>query len=201
METYPLGNIHAFDFDGTLTRRDTLLEIMRFRLGLKRFLLLMLRYSPLLLMMKAGLYPGGKAKQKVFARCFGGMTEEAFNLLCQRFAEQKASLMRPKGVAKLRELTAEGDKVVVISASVVNWVEPFFRPIGHVIVIGTMAEVREGRLTGRFTTKNCRGKEKVNRLLQLYPERKQYRLTAYGDSSGDTQLLDFADEGHYKPFR
>ena len=28
-----------------------------------------------------------------------------------------------------------------------------------------------------------------------------YWLTAYGDSRGDYELLDFANEGHYKPFR
>jgi len=201
MENYPLGTIHTFDFDGTLTRCDTLLEFLRYRLGWRRFLSLMLRFSPLLLLMKAGLYPGGKAKEWVFNCVFGGMAEGDFNRLCQRFAEERASLMRPRAVKKVRELLASGDKVVVISASVVNWVEPFLRPVGHIVVLGTMVEVSEGRLTGRFLTKNCRGKEKVNRLLQLYPEREQYRLVAYGDSSGDAPLLDFADEGHYKPFR
>ena len=48
---------------------------------------------------------------------------------------------------------------------------------------------------------NCYGEEKVKRLLQLYPERTEYWLTAYGDSRGDTELLDFANESYYKPFR
>ena len=64
----------------------------------------------------------------------------------------------------------------------------------------TMVGVADGVLTGRFITKNCYGEEKVNRLLQLFPERTQYWLVAYGDSRGDTQLLDFANEGYYKPF-
>lgn len=200
MENHPLGTIHTFDFDGTLTRRDTLLEILRFRLGWRRFLSLVLRFSPLLLMAKVGLSPGGKVKERVFGRVFGGMAEDDFNRFCQRFAQERASLMRPRAAEKLRELLAAGDKVVVISASVVNWVEPFLRPVGRITVVGTMAEVSGGRLTGRFATRNCRGAEKVNRLLQLYPEREQYRLVAYGDSSGDAPLLDFADEGHYKPF-
>lgn len=49
--------IHAFDFDGTLTNRDTLLEFIRFVRGDKAFFLCMLRYLPLLLLMKLGLYP------------------------------------------------------------------------------------------------------------------------------------------------
>lgn len=198
---YPLGEIHAFDFDGTLTSRDTLLEFIRYAKGLKAFLMCFLRFSPWLVMMKAGLYPNWKAKQRVFAHCFKGMAETDFNALCARFARDKAGLLRPKGIQRVREVLASGGKVVVISASVNNWVEPFFTGMDGVFVVGTMISVRNGVLTGRFATRNCYGPEKVNRLLQLYPERAEYRLTAYGDSRGDTELLDFADESHYKPFR
>lgn len=198
---YPLGKIHAFDFDGTLTKRDTLIEFIRFAKGDKAFMLCMLRFMPLLLAMKAGLYPNWKAKQRVFSYCFRGMSLDAFNALCSRFADEKAWLMRPEGRRKIREVMAGGGKVVIVSASINNWVAPFFRDMGDVFVIGTMIEEHEGVLTGRFMTKNCYGREKVNRLLQLYPERGYYHLTAYGDSRGDIELLDFADEGYYKPFR
>ena len=198
---YPLGKIHAFDFDGTLTRRDTLIEFIRFTKGDKAFLLCFLRYSPLLVLMKLGLYPNWKAKQRVFSHCFRGMAVDTFNSLCSRFARDKARLMRPKGMKKLREVQAEGGKVVIVSASVNNWVEPFFAGIGGVYVVGTMVEEREGVLTGRFLTKNCYGEEKVTRLLQLFPERTQYWLTAYGDSRGDFELLDFANESYYRPFK
>ena len=179
IKDYPLGQIHAFDFDGTLTRRDTLLEFIRFAKGNKAFLLCFLRFSPLLVLMKMGLYPNWKAKQRVFSYCFKGMSVDGFNALCRRFAKEKAGLMRPKGVSKIREVLAGGGKVVVISASIDNWVEPFFDGMGGVYVLGTMVDEREGVLTGRFLTKNCYGEEKVNRLLQLFPERTQYRLTAH----------------------
>ena len=198
---YPLGKVYAFDFDGTLTRRDTLIEFIRFAKGDKAFLLCFLRYSPLLVLMKLGLYPNWKAKQRVFSHCFRGMAVDTFNSLCSRFACDKARLMRPKGMKKLRKVLAEGGKVVVVSASVNNWVEPFFAGIGGVYVVGTMVEEREGVLTGRFLTKNCYGEEKVTRLLQLFPERTQYWLTAYGDSRGDFELMDFANESYYRPLK
>ena len=198
---YLLGKVYAFDFDGTLTRRDTLIEFIRFAKGDKAFLLCFLRYSPLLVLMKLGLYPNWKAKQRVFSHCFRGMAVDTFNSLCSRFARDKARLMRPKGMKKLHEVLAEGGKVVIVSASVNNWVEPFFEGIGGVYVVGTMVEEREGVLTGRFLTKNCYGEEKVTRLLQLFPERTQYWLTAYGDSRGDFELLDFANESYYRPFK
>ena len=193
--------IHAFDFDGTLTNRDTLLEFIRFVRGDKAFLLCMLRYLPLLVLMKLGLYPNWKVKQKVFSHCFRGMKTADFNNWCVRFACEKVSLLRPKAVQKIEEVLKAGDKVVVVSASINNWVEPFFAGLSGVDVIGTMIEGRDGVITGRFLTKNCYGEEKVRRLLQLYPERHDYWLVAYGDSRGDFELLDFANESPYKPFR
>ena len=61
--------------------------------------------------------------------------------------------------------------------------------------------VKDGVLTGRFLTRNCYGEEKVNRLNALYPNRQDYHLIAFGDSRGDKELLAFADESHFKPFR
>jgi phosphoserine phosphatase len=77
-------------------------------------------------------------------------------------------------------------------------VQPFFP---QVKVLGTQIEVIDGKLTGRFLSKNCYGQEKVNRILSLYPNRQDYHLTAYGDSRGDKEMLAFADESYFKPFR
>ena len=104
------------------------------------------------------------------------------------------------GVEAIRQVLADGAEVLIVSASIDNWVRPFFK--NHVpMVLGTQIEVKDGLLTGRFLTKNCYGQEKVNRILALYPNREDYHLTAYGDSRGDKELLAFADKAHYKPFR
>lgn len=193
--------IYAFDFDGTLTRSDSLIEILRYKLGTKAFVLMMLRFLPMLLAMKAGLYANDKAKQRLFAYCFGGMTIDDFNAFCRRFAHERQGILRPLGIEEVRRATEEGSIVAIVSASIDNWVAPFFDGIRSLMVIGTRPEVRDGRLTGRFATPNCYGKEKVKRLLNVFPDRKSYHLIAFGDSRGDFDLLDFSDEGMYKPFR
>lgn len=198
---YALGEVHAFDFDGTLTTRDTLIEFIRFVRGGKFLALCILRHLPYLVLMKLGILTNWRVKEQVFSYCFKGMKTAAFNVYCTRFAVRKARLLRPKGVETIRRVLSEGGKVVVISASIDNWVRPFFTELQGVQVLGTKVEERDGVLTGRFLTKNCYGEEKVRRLLQLLPERKDYRLTAYGDSRGDFALLDFADVSLFKPFR
>lgn len=211
--------IHAFDFDGTLTRRDTLIEFIRYVKGNKEFLIGFLKHLHLLIMMKLGIMPNWKTKRIIFQYFFGGMTLEKFNEYCEKFAKEKASLLRKKGMVAVNKAVMDGDQVVIISASIENWVTPFFThpqplPKGGesgaptpntqlpppIKIIGTKIQVVDGKLTGRFLTKNCYGEEKVRRLLEQYPDRKEYKLVAYGDSRGDHALLDFADEGHYREF-
>ena len=192
-----MRKIVAFDFDGTLTTKDTLLAFIRYAKGSTRFRLGFLRYAPQLVLMKLGLYPNWKAKQKVFAHFFKGMTIEAFDDLCQRFAHDNLHLLRSQGIKTLMQAQDDGAEVVIVSASIDNWVQPFF---ADVTVLGTQIEVENGLLTGRFLTNNCYGQEKVNRILARYPNREDYHLTAYGDSRGDKELLAFADEPHYKVF-
>ena len=193
-----MRQIVAFDFDGTLTTKDTLIEFIRYACGTGAFVKGFLRYAHLLVLMKLGLYPNWKAKQKVFAYFFEGMKIEEFDGLCQRFAKDNQHLLRPKGIEAIQQALDKGAAVLIVSASIDNWVQPFF---AEVKVLGTQVEVIDGKLSGRFLTKNCYGQEKVNRILALFPNRSEYHLTAYGDSRGDKELLAFADESDYKPFR
>lgn len=193
-----MKKIYAFDFDGTLTTKDTLIEFIRFAKGTLAFGWGFARYAHLLVLMKLGLYPNYKAKQKVFAYFFKDMSLKDFNALCKAFAASSKHLLRPAGIAAIQQAQNEGSEVLIVSASIDNWVQPFF---DDVKVLGTQIEVMDGKLTGRFLTRNCYGQEKVNRILALYSNRQDYHLTAFGDSKGDKELLAFADESHFKPFR
>lgn len=193
-----MKKIYAFDFDGTLTTKDTLIEFIRFAKGTLAFGWGFARYAHLLVLMKLGLYPNWKAKQKVFTYFFKGMTIEDFNALCQAFAASSQYLLRPAGIKAIQQAQNEGAEVLIVSASIDNWVQPFFTDVK---VLGTQIEVIDGKLTGRFLTKNCYGQEKVSRILTHFPDRKDYHLTAFGDSRGDKEMLAFADESYFKPFR
>ena len=209
--------IYCFDFDGTLTTSDTLLEFIKYAKGRSRFLMVFLMYSPLLVLMKLHLYPNWKAKQRIFAHLFAGMRIEKFDALCRGFAEENQHLLRPKGITLVHEALVAGAQVFIVSASIDNWVRPFFeiRNLKGIQVLGTQIEVVDGKLTGRFKTRNCYGEEKVNRIIQTLtttqapggdtvPQnsiRSQYEIEAFGDSLGDKEMLAFAHQGNYKPFR
>lgn len=196
-----MKRIAAFDFDGTITRKDTLIEFLRFAGGSARLYAVFALYSPLLVLMKLKLYSNQKAKEKIFAHYFKGMPIEQFDDLCRRFFEQKGqSLIYADAKAQIAKHKEHGDEVVVISASIENWVRHFADALKADKLLATRVEVQDGKITGRFLTANCYGKEKVERLLSVYPERSKYYLVVYGDSRGDKELLHFADEQHYRQF-
>ena len=101
-----MKRLYAFDFDGTLTTADTLLVFIRYACGTWRFFGGFLVHSPLLVLMKLKLYPNYRAKQRIFAWFFRGMKAETFDALCRRFADDNASLIRPKAKALLSKLFA-----------------------------------------------------------------------------------------------
>ncbi len=193
-----MKTIITTDFDGTLTKADTLLRFIRFACGDVRFLCGFTLYLPMIVLMKLRVCPNWKLKQKVFSHFFRGMDIVEFNRRCRDYAAKDRHILRKGGVEMIRNAQMEDTEVVIVSASIENWVQPFFP---EVRVIGTRIEVRDGHLTGRFSTNNCYGAEKVKRLKELFPDRNAYRLVAYGDSGGDRELLAFADESHFKPWR
>ena len=184
--------IVCFDFDGTLTTRDTLLLFIRFACGRWAFLWGLLCFAPLLMLMKLRLYHNGKTKQKLFSHFFRGWTIDDFNDICQRFADSYRHLLRSQTVESLHQAQQNGTSVFIVSASIVNWVQPFFPDVR---VVGTQIEVQNGVLTGRFLTPNCYGPEKVRRMTDIIGDRSSFYITAYGDSRGDLEMLQWADKG------
>ena len=91
------------------------------------------------------------------------------------------------------------NRVFIVSASIYNWIKPFASDLGIRDILSTEIEVDgEGCLTGFFSNKNCYGQEKVVRLLEQIPDLENNYLIVYGDSKGDSQLLKYANESHYR---
>lgn len=187
------------DFDGTLTTTDSMMSIIIHQRGKFGLALAMLRILPWVVLMFMGRYSNQRTKERLLHNCFGKMTEEEFNAFCQDFADSHRHILRKSLYDSLMEYQRRGDEVVVVTASPENWVS---RLVPEFKVLGTKMEFSP-RFTGRFLTPNCYGQEKVNRILNAYPElkgdRKDFHVTAFGDSRGDKEMLEFADEQYFKP--
>jgi HAD phosphoserine phosphatase-like hydrolase, family IB len=194
--------VYAFDFDGTLTKKDTFLAFIEYAKGYGKTFWGFFLFSPILILMKLRLFPNWKAKQMVFSWFFKGMNINEFNQICHEFADRNQRIIRTEGWDTIRKALANGEQVIIITASIENWVKPFFKEFGNQIKVeGTKIDVRINQITGQFLTQNCYGVEKTKRLKEVFPYRQAYELIAFGDSNGDRYLLNEADESHYKPFR
>ncbi|HEU4472166.1 MAG TPA: HAD family hydrolase [Flavisolibacter sp.] len=193
--------IAFFDFDGTITTKDTLLEFIKFSRGRSRFYLGFLLYSPYLVAYKLKLIPNQLAKEKVLRFFFSGMPVDTFRGLCEDFSVKALpALIRPKAVEEIRRLQRDGATVVIVSASPENWISYWASSLG-LQLLGSRLEVKDGRLTGKILGSNCHGNEKVRRIEEKYDLSQYGEIYAYGDTSGDKPMLRLASSSFFKPFR
>ena len=187
-------HVTVFDFDGTLTTKDTLFEFIRFAKGTWSLCWGVLCCLPVLLACLLHLCPNGKAKQRFFSHFFQGMSYQQFCQLGSDFAAHIDTFQRQSVLSELEDCIAANHDVYVITASIEEWVRPWCERHGVTHVLGTQVEQEGGLLTGRFSSPNCYGQEKVRRLLAAEPARDSYVLCVFGDSRGDEPLLAMADK-------
>lgn len=192
--------VAAFDFDGTVTRSDSLFPFLRFAVGSGRFAVKLAASLPTLAGYAAGWVRNDVAKERVLERFFAGVPIAALNIAGAKFARERLpELVRPAALARLNWHRTQGHRCILISASLQLYLQPWARSVGFDAVIGSELEVREGHIaTGRLAGGNCHGAEKVRRLEHLLGSREGYYLYAYGDSRGDRELLAAADSAYYR---
>ncbi len=197
--------IAFFDFDGTITTKDTLLEFIRFSKGKAAFYAAFALNSPWLVAYKLKLIPNQTAKEKVLSFLYKNMPLDDFLAKCNEFAATELpALIRPKAIPEIKTLQEKGFDVVIVSASPEPWIAPWAARIGANL-LGTRLETREykGRicLTGKIDGHNCYGEEKVRRIRAVYDLSGHTEIYAYGDTSGDKPMLALGTASFFKPFR
>lgn len=186
--------IAFFDFDGTITTKDSFMEFIKYSVGNTRFALGFALLSPILLLYKFKVLANWRAKEMVLQWFFGGMPENDFRELANRYSRDEVSkIVRPMALEKIQWHLTEGHKVVVVSASIDCWLQEWCRLLG-LDLIATRLEFINGRFIGTLSSKNCFGPEKVVRIKERYNLSDYQRIYAYGDSSGDLEMLKLAHE-------
>lgn len=185
-----MNTIAFFDFDGTLTRHDTFIDFAIFSVGKRAFINAFVKSIPSLCLWKLGLKSNSYAKQTLFSNLYKGMTYSCFKELGNSFIKKIDKDKREDVFEILNRHKRNGDTIIIVSASIGDWIRPWAVSNGIDKVLATEVEVdAAGKLTGKFLTANCHGKEKALRIQQLYPRIADFETWAYGDSSGDIEML------------
>lgn len=188
-------SLHLCDFDGTLTRGDTLSRFLLFAVPWPRLVVgSMVLIFKFLQLLASGKWSSEAGKAAVLSEFFKGKTSAAMEGLGNAFCRQKIpGILRDRLLESLRLAKQKGDTVVIVSASLEVWLRPFCAQEGFDLLCTELA-FQSGVFTGSFATPNCKGPEKARRIRETYDLTGYKKTIAYGDSRGDHEMFVLADE-------
>lgn len=189
-----------FDFDGTLTKKDSFWEFLKFYRG-KVKLSLGLFYNIIpILFYKIKVLSAEKAKEKLLIHFFRNESINQFEMKCRQFANEVIpQLIIPEAKQKLREYQKKKYRIIIVSASLENYLKPWCEA-EKLELLATRLETDNSIYTGKILEKNCNGKEKELRLRNYLNLDEYVTIIAYGNSNGDKEMLALANQAFYKPF-
>ena len=189
-----MKKLYLYDFDGTIIVGDSLIEFSFFSLGnikFFKFWLYVLFMSP--------FYSRSDLKQMFYSN-FNEYNLDNFNSLCLDFHTQKLSKLIKKSFIYFMKNINKDSKVVIVSASISNYLKPWCDEMGFDLIC-TELEVKDGKLTGKFSTPNCNGEEKVKRIKEKYDLSIYDEIHVFGNSKGDFPMLELGTHKYYNFFK
>ncbi|CRX38754.1 HAD family hydrolase [Estrella lausannensis] len=194
--------IACFDFDGTITRSDSLLPFLIFSSGIAKTIGYLLLELPALMGYAFKMYDRQQVKEAVLRRFFRGIPEEKMLGMCRDYAHNELpKQVKKEALEAISKHKARGDRLILISASIDAYLKPWADAAGFDCLLSSRLEFKEGAVTGNLVGKNCRAEEKVARLKNLLGDLERFEIYAYGDSRGDKELLESADHPYYRTFQ
>jgi phosphatidylglycerophosphatase C len=184
-------NLALFDFDGTITHSDTFTPFIHFSAPRLRLVLGIVLLLPLILVYELGLLPATRMRAAAAFLTFVGRNAAEVNELGRRYASTFSQVMRREALDKIRWHQAQGDEVVVVSASLHPYLRAFCDE-QQLALICTRLQQRGSKLTGRYESGDCTGREKARRVRAAYDLRRYPVIYAYGDTPEDHELLALA---------
>jgi HAD superfamily hydrolase (TIGR01490 family) len=193
-----MANLALFDFDGTITTRETMSDFMHLAVPPQRRAWGKLLLAPWVAAYKLGAISGVAVRSVVVRVGFAGVPLQRVQARGEAFAaEVLPTLLRPEVMARIRWHQLQGDTVAVVSGGLDEYLAPWCRTHGLALVCSAL-EQREGRLTGRYLGAQCVGEEKARQVRARYDLAAYSHIYAYGDTHEDLPLLDLA---HHRVYR
>lgn len=190
-----------FDFDGTVTTKDSFIDFFVHVYGWKKIFFLFVLFFPLELLYFLKFYPGKKLKELFFSRLIKGWNIERFeNEALDYYKNQMPAILKASALKQIELYKSSGADVVLVSASPTQWLKPFTDGLG-IDLIATELEIKDGTFSGKIKGENCRGQEKVERIIKKYDLSIYHTVYAYGDSNGDREMLEISTKGFYRVFK
>lgn len=198
-------DLALFDFDGALSRRDSLLPFLREAIGPLALARALAASSPWLAGNALRLTRDDDAKERLLAAALGGRHIDDLRALGATFAQDGVPrLLRETMMTEVRRRRDEGRLCILVGAALDLYLEPWASHEGfdHVIC-SRLALDADSRVTGALAGGDCQGQEKVRRIYAWLSAQGALgrggigHCVAYGRSAADAPMLDMADEAFW----
>ena len=174
-----MKELMVFDFDKTIYNGDS---TVNFYLYCLKKNVTLLRYLPIQLYGAVLYYCQIKSKEYFKEKYF------AFLKGIEKVEEEVKKFWEKEKKKIKRELLENKENVVIISASPEFLLEPICKELKVEKLIATKVDKK----TGKFMSKNCHDKEKVERLNKEYDDYKIKEF--YSDSKSDQYLAQISEK-------
>lgn len=189
----------VFDFDGTITNKDTFVDFLLFTSGPIKFYFKMLLLSPLLIAYFLGFLKLEKIKTIMFKTFFRNISAETLSQLGENYADKRLPcLIRDNAMKRINWHKSQNHRVIIASASLDVYLSRWCKKT-QLDFVATNLEIKNNVITGNFL-RHCYGEQKLSMIKKLLLNETCEYIYAYGNSSGDKELLQWANEKYYKYF-
>ncbi len=186
-----------FDFDGTISKKDSFLEFIKFTHGSLRLHTGLFYNINYVVKYFFNQYPNDKLKERLFSFFYKGMPEKELVEKGKLFSQKINSFCFPEALSLIEWHKNQQHEVYIITASSAIWLKHWCN-LNSVKLIATKFEVINNKYTGNIVGENCYGKEKEKHVLRLLSG--DYVITyGYGNDSSDKYFLDLLDNSYLMP--
>lgn len=191
-------NLALFDFDGTITSRETFGDFMRFVIPRDRVMLGAVLFAPLIAGYRLGLVSGIEVRARIVAFGFRGMSAEQVDRAGRHFSQTiLPTIIRPVALERIRWHKAQGDKVVVVSGALDTFLSHWCQQHALDLICSSL-HAENGVLSGRYDGPQCVSAEKCRRVRELCAPESFSTIYAYGDTKEDLAMLAMAHRKFYR---
>lgn len=199
-------NIAFFDFDGTISIKDTFIAFILFYTQKHHKRLKLLFFCPyffiMLLLYLAKIINNHQIKQKIMTVILANTDQTQIQQTATQFVNIKLNkYIKPKILNLITKHQNQQHQVIIVSANLEIFLNHWADKHNINKVIATKLEVTADKITGKILGQNCYGLEKVNRITDYLQANnlnwQQIYSYGYGDSAGDIHLLNQVDEGYW----
>lgn len=187
-----------YDFDGTITTKDTTILLLVALLKLRPW-----RFSGLIwFLFRMIVASDSVSKQGHKNKAIGYLIKDVSDMrlsgALKDFRNKVKFLYRPSVVASIDQAIEDGCAVLIVTASPSFAISDCVSDL-PVIVLGTEFEKEENIYTGLLKSENCYGKEKVNRINEWARSNKIVLnvQSAWSDHFSDFDMLSLSAKRYW----